>query len=67
MLKNKSINILDENNDEVDNLQLDSALYKNSLNIKNFINKKQDISNNLNSKNFSKNTKEIIGEKEEQK
>ena len=67
LIKNKPINILDENNDEVDNLQLGSALYKNNLNINNFINKNQDISNNLNSKNYSKSTKEIIGEKEEQK
>ena len=37
------------------------------MNINNFINKKQDISNNLNSKNYTKSTKEIISEKEEQK
>ena len=67
LLKNKPINILNENNDEVDSLQLGSVVYKNNLNINNFINKKQDISNNLNSKNYTKSTKEIISEKEEQK
>ena len=67
LLKNKPINILNENNDEVDSLKWGIAVYKNNLNINNFINKKQDISNNLNSKNYTKSTKEIISEKEEQK
>ena len=67
LVKKKPVDILSENNDEVDNLQLGSAIYKNNLNINNFINKKQDISNNINSKNYSKSTKEITNEKEEQK
>ena len=67
LLKNKPNNIINENNDEIDSLQLGSAVYKNNLNINNFINKKQDITNNLYSKNYSKSTKDITGEKEEQK
>ena len=67
LVKKKPVDILSENNDEVDNLQIGNAIYKNNLNINNFINKKQDISNNINPKNYSKSTKEITNEKEEQK
>ena len=68
--KNKSNNILDEELDIVNDLKVGNQfLSKGSLYLNNYINNKQDISNNsksINSKT-TKNTIDVINENEEQK